>query len=43
MKPDTVIIDIETTNNPWLRTKNHKQIAYIKGKYVDVNKRKKQS
>jgi hypothetical protein len=43
MKPDTVIIDIETTNNPWLRTKNHKQIAYINEKYVDVNQRKKQS
>lgn len=43
MKPDTIIIDIETTNNPWLRTKNHKQIAYINEKYVDVNQRKKQS
>ena len=42
MKPDTIIIDIETVNNPWLRTKNKKQIAYIKGKYVDVNQRKKQ-
>jgi hypothetical protein len=37
MKPNTIIIDIETTNNPWLRTKNHKQIAYINEKYVDVN------
>jgi hypothetical protein len=43
MKPDTIIIDIETTNNPWLRTKNQKQIAYINEKYVDVNKRKQQS
>jgi hypothetical protein len=43
MNPDTIIIDIETVNNPWLRTKNKKQIAYIKGKYVDVNQRKKQS
>jgi len=43
MKQDTIIIDIETTNNPWLRTKNHKQIAYINEKYVDVNQRNQQS
>ena len=43
MKQDTIIIDMETTNNPWLRTKNHKQIAYINEKYVDVNQRKQQS
>lgn len=43
MKPGVTIIDIETTNNPWLRTRNQKQIAYINGKYIDVNQRKKQS
>jgi len=43
MKPGVTIIDIETTNNPWLRTSNQKQIAYINEKYVDVNQRNKQS
>ncbi len=37
LKPDTIIIHIETINNPWIRVNSQKLIRYQDGKYVDLN------
>jgi ABC-type multidrug transport system ATPase subunit len=37
LKSDTIIIDIETTNNPWIRISSQKLIGYRDGKYEDIN------
>jgi len=33
----SIIIDIETTNNPWIRISTQKMIGYQDGEYEDIN------
>jgi hypothetical protein len=33
----SIIIDIETTNNPWIRIDTQKLIGYRDGNYDDIN------
>ena len=40
LKPDTIIIFIETFNNPWIRISSQKLIGYKDGKYEDLNQKK---
>jgi hypothetical protein len=36
----SIIIDIETTNNPWIRTSTQKMIGCQDGKYEDIDHKK---
>ena len=38
---NSMIIAVETSNNPWLQTQSEKVIVYKQGKYEDYNNLKK--